>query len=117
MFIRPMGPVAHTTTRPQGHPLLRGLLTQAAGTTTPTTAPPEAQPLARADPDEARDEPDWGDWSEDPWPQDDTEPPTPDEPPHPANLAADLTQLSSLAREGLLTPHEFTTAKRRLLNG
>ncbi|MFF4317703.1 hypothetical protein [Streptomyces sp. NPDC001568] len=32
-------------------------------------------------------------------------------------LAAELTQLAALAREGLLTPHEFTTAKSKLLRG
>ncbi|MEU9300718.1 hypothetical protein [Streptomyces sp. NPDC048269] len=35
----------------------------------------------------------------------------------PAGLAAELTQLADLAREGLLTPQEFTTAKARLLRG
>ncbi|WP_405422974.1 hypothetical protein [Streptomyces erythrochromogenes] len=35
----------------------------------------------------------------------------------PAGLAAELRQLADLAREGLLTPQEFTTAKARLLNG
>ncbi|MFF3016920.1 hypothetical protein [Streptomyces sp. NPDC057939] len=32
-------------------------------------------------------------------------------------LAAELTQLAALAREGLLTPQEFTTAKSKLLRG
>ena len=32
-------------------------------------------------------------------------------------LAAELTQLAALAREGLLTPDEFTTAKSKLLRG
>ncbi|MFD5879312.1 hypothetical protein [Streptomyces yangpuensis] len=35
----------------------------------------------------------------------------------PAGLAAELRQLADLAREGLLTPQEFTAAKARLLNG
>ncbi|MFJ7592180.1 SHOCT domain-containing protein [Streptomyces sp. NPDC097617] len=34
-----------------------------------------------------------------------------------AGLVAELTQLAGLAREGLLTPQEFTTAKARLLRG
>ncbi|MFJ3975545.1 hypothetical protein [Streptomyces sp. NPDC090021] len=34
----------------------------------------------------------------------------------PAGLAAELRQLADLAREGLLTPQEFRTAKARLLN-
>ncbi|THA81075.1 SHOCT domain-containing protein [Streptomyces sp. A0592] len=34
----------------------------------------------------------------------------------PVGLAAELRQLADLAREGLLTPQEFTTAKARLLN-
>ncbi|MFJ7773919.1 hypothetical protein [Streptomyces yangpuensis] len=33
----------------------------------------------------------------------------------PAGLAAELRQLADLAREGLLTPQEFTAAKARLL--
>ncbi|MGW6571120.1 hypothetical protein ACWGAN_02965 [Streptomyces sp. NPDC054945] len=37
--------------------------------------------------------------------------------PAPAGLVAELTQLAGLAREGLLTPQEFTTAKGRLLRG
>lgn len=32
-------------------------------------------------------------------------------------LVAELTQLSDLARQGLLTPEEFTLAKGRLLRG
>ncbi|MFE1415535.1 hypothetical protein ACIGFK_21180 [Streptomyces sp. NPDC085524] len=32
-------------------------------------------------------------------------------------FVAELTQLAALAREGLLTPQEFTTAKGRLLRG
>ncbi|MGW0747977.1 hypothetical protein [Streptomyces sp. NPDC002587] len=35
----------------------------------------------------------------------------------PAGLVAELRQLADLAREGLLTPEEFTTAKGRLLRG
>ncbi len=34
-----------------------------------------------------------------------------------AGLVAELTQLADLAREGLLTPQEFATAKARLLRG
>ncbi|GLV80945.1 hypothetical protein Slala03_06340 [Streptomyces lavendulae subsp. lavendulae] len=50
------------------------------------------------------------------------EPPTEAEPPtHPPvtgpTLVAELTQLSDLARQGLLTPEEFTLAKGRLLRG
>ncbi|MGO4459282.1 hypothetical protein AB4039_18600 [Streptomyces sp. M-16] len=50
------------------------------------------------------------------------EPPTEAEPPpHPPvagpTLVAELTQLSDLARQGLLTPEEFALAKGRLLRG
>ena len=34
---------------------------------------------------------------------------------HRADLAATLTQLAAMARQGLLTPQEFTAAKARLL--
>ncbi|MEU9028047.1 hypothetical protein AB0D46_10995 [Streptomyces sp. NPDC048383] len=45
-------------------------------------------------------------------------PGTPERAPTPqTGLAAELTQLAALAREGLLTPHEFTTAKSKLLRG
>ncbi|MFK0196200.1 hypothetical protein [Streptomyces lavendulae] len=50
------------------------------------------------------------------------EPPTEAEPPTHLpvtgpTLVAELTQLSDLARQGLLTPEEFTLAKGRLLRG
>ena len=43
--------------------------------------------------------------------------PAPPEPPPAQHLVTELTQLADLAREGLLTPEEFTTAKARLLGG
>ncbi|MFA7765348.1 hypothetical protein ACGFNX_02495 [Streptomyces sp. NPDC048723] len=126
MFIRPMGVTVRAANRPPGHPLLRGLLARASGAAEPTAGsvgavepaatdpvglvgpaepPPRAQPepLQPAEPEPAEA-----------IPPDHTAAagPTPS-----AGLVAELTQLAGLAREGLLTPQEFTTAKARLLRG
>ncbi|MFD3697716.1 hypothetical protein ACFWUZ_16445 [Streptomyces sp. NPDC058646] len=122
MFIRPVGVTVAPADRPAGRPLLRGLLARAAGTPEAGTVHPDTPP------DPAT-----------PWPQEPPEPPEPPaadpaehlEPPAPATptpdvgpedtprggLAADLTQLADLARQGHLTPAEFTAAKARLLRG
>lgn len=142
MFIRPIGSVVNPSQRPSGHPLLRGILARGAyvwdaaqhpaaaaqpqtGTVTaptpaaspgaipapaPSPAPyphpgaassPPAAPSARREPAAAR--------------------PSPRPGPGPASPGADLTdrltQLAALAREGLLTPEEFSAAKARLLAG
>ncbi|MFE9465030.1 hypothetical protein ACFYNW_15390 [Streptomyces virginiae] len=129
MFIRPMGVTVHAANRPAGAPLLRGLLARASGTAQDTAGavrpdePPHrvlpARSVRAAEP-EPSDAPE-PDPMDEPEPIDalywdtDTRPepgPTP-----PAGLAAELRQLADLAREGLLTPQEFTTAKARLLNG
>ncbi|MFJ3854809.1 hypothetical protein ACIPRL_01180 [Streptomyces sp. NPDC090085] len=130
MFIRPMGVTVRAANRPAGRPLLRGLLARASGTGTvgPEDLPRrDVRPAPAPDPDEERDEPDWGEWSEPEedaedgtWPQEepDAPEPAPEHHPHAAEhggLAAELAQLAGLAREGLLTPHEFATAKAKLL--
>ncbi|MFD6974256.1 SHOCT domain-containing protein [Streptomyces sp. NPDC059979] len=132
MFIRPVGATVHAANRPAGQPLLRGLLARAAGAVEATGAvgpdePPRRGLMARAvqaagGPAEA---PDWA-WPEGE-PTEEPEPLYPEEPepddeapaagptPPTGHLVAELTQLADLAREGLLTPQEFTTAKARLL--
>ncbi|MFJ2591722.1 SHOCT domain-containing protein [Streptomyces erythrochromogenes] len=141
MFIRPMGVTVRAANRPAGSPLLRGLLARASGTAQETAGavrpeePPHRGLLTRgvraAEPELAEEpEPDPLDEPEpDPDPDYEPEPePEPMEavywdthpepgPAAPAGLAAELRQLADLAREGLLTPQEFTTAKARLLNG
>ncbi|MFE0602230.1 SHOCT domain-containing protein [Streptomyces sp. NPDC058892] len=133
MFIRPMGVTVRAANRPAGSPLLRGLLARASGAAQETAGavrpeePPlrglpareiqtaEAEPLEEPEPDPMDEpEPDY-----EPEPVDavywESHPvPTPTAPP---GLAAELRQLADLAREGLLTPQEFTAAKTRLLNG
>ncbi|MEY2231149.1 MULTISPECIES: SHOCT domain-containing protein [Streptomyces] len=131
MFIRPMGVTVRAANRPPGHPLLRGLLARASGAAEATAGSVgTAGPVAAAGPAGATG------WTEPPA-RAQAEPPTgapieaPPEPPQPAEpepeaaitpdhpaaagLVAELTQLADLAREGLLTPQEFTTAKARLL--
>ncbi|MCX4781039.1 SHOCT domain-containing protein [Streptomyces sp. NBC_01264] len=138
MFIRPIGSVVNPSQRPSGHPLLRGILARGAyvwdtaqhpaaaaappppdGTAPDATAPapapgatpnpppapapsPPAAPSARREPAAARPAPHTGQGA-----------------PGPASPGADLTdrltRLAGLAREGLLTPEEFTAAKARLL--
>ncbi|MFD4242780.1 hypothetical protein ACFWP3_14435 [Streptomyces sp. NPDC058525] len=137
MFIRPVGVTVRAAVRPAGRPLLRGLLARAAGpvegaagSAGSVDAPPPGL-LGRAvvaaedsgrvewEPEgEPEGEPE-PEHEEEPWPPD---PGSPEEPPHPgptppAGLAADLAALAALAREGLLTPEEFTAAKARLLRG
>ncbi|MER7462151.1 SHOCT domain-containing protein [Streptomyces sp. NPDC097981] len=93
MFIRPVGVRVEPADRPEGRPLLRGLLSRAAG----ATAPPATAETAAAGtvvPEEPA-----------------TGPGAP-----PGGLAAELAELAKLAREGLLTPEEFTEAKARLLH-
>ncbi|CAM5642143.1 SHOCT domain-containing protein [Streptomyces avidinii] len=127
MFIRPMGVTVHPANRPAGHPLLRGLLARAtaagagaagavqetAGAVGPDRPPPGAPP-GRAEPEEpAGPEPaaalPAGGRAQDAGPA--------AEPAPSACLVGELTQLAALAREGLLTPQEFTAAKARLLRG
>ncbi|MCM1974980.1 SHOCT domain-containing protein [Streptomyces sp. G1] len=139
MFIRPIGSVVNPSQRPSGHPLLRGILARGAyvwdaaqhpaavatpqpqdGTApsatpatppdaTPATRPgqasaPPAAPSARREPAAAHPAPHTG--------------PSAPGPVSPgADLTDRLTQLAALAREGLLTPQEFSAAKARLLAG
>lgn len=143
MFIRPVGVTVRAVDRPAGRPLLRGLLARAAGATAQGAAEPaprgllgravraaedaghpgrvewhpEPEPEPEPEPDlEPEPEPEG---EPGPWPPD---PDGPGEPPPapaapPTALVAELTQLADLAREGLLTPEEFTAAKARLLRG
>ncbi|MFE6833391.1 hypothetical protein ACFVFI_00900 [Streptomyces sp. NPDC057705] len=129
MFIRPLGATVRPAQRPAGRPLLRGLLARAAGAAEDTTGavgpvePPRRGLLARAvQAAQAPEEPE-------PMPEPEAEAePGPEEEggyggtaapttaaPAPTPLVAELRQLADLAREGLLTPQEFTAAKTRLL--
>ncbi|MFE5555268.1 hypothetical protein [Streptomyces sp. NPDC056544] len=147
MFIRPMGVTVHAANRPPGHPLLRGLLARASGAAEPTAGsvgaagpaaagpPGPAEPLPGAPP-EFPQLAEWGqepgaesepgpEWEPGPGPEWEPGPVAAIAPDHTAaggpvpstGLVAELTQLADLAREGLLTPQEFTTAKARLLRG
>ncbi|MFJ3515718.1 MULTISPECIES: SHOCT domain-containing protein [unclassified Streptomyces] len=139
MFIRPMGVTVSAANRPAGHPLLRGLLARAAGAaeasqasqawerTAGAVTPAEPLPGAQPEPWEPAG-PDAGpEPGADPGAdrgatiRPDTTPPAgpaaPAGPGASAGLVAELTQLAVLAREGLLTPQEFTAAKARLLRG
>ncbi|MFB7785429.1 hypothetical protein ACFY0N_02850 [Streptomyces vinaceus] len=114
MFIRPIGTRVEPARRPAGRPLLRGLLTRAAGAASPsgsgavgraTGGPESGAAGAKADPESAGAKtPEARSGAAHP----DTEPPR-------QGLAAELAQLANLAREGLLTPQEFKEAKARLL--
>ncbi|MFI7352325.1 SHOCT domain-containing protein [Streptomyces avidinii] len=133
MFIRPMGVAVHPANRPAGHPLLRGLLARAAGAGAagsgaagavqetagavgPDRPPPGAlpgraelwEPGEPAGPEPTAALPAAG-RAQDAGPA--------AEPAPSACLVGELTQLAALAREGLLTPQEFTVAKARLLRG
>ncbi|OEJ33718.1 hypothetical protein [Streptomyces subrutilus] len=132
MFIRPVGVTVHAADRPAGRPLLRGRLARAAGVVEGAAGAADAPPrglLGRAvgaAEDSGRVE--WGpelepepepEHEEGPWPPDpgSPEPGPPPAPAPPSGLAPDLAALAALAREGLLTPEEFTAAKARLLRG
>lgn len=139
MFIRPVGATVSAAVRPAGHPLLRGLLRRAAGAAEWATAESAAEELADEVEGELEDElraaPEEEPFGEEPDGEEpDGEEPGPEEgereaawewerdahtpPPVPGTtLVAELTQLADLARQGLLTPEEFTTAKARLLRG
>ncbi|WP_392898889.1 SHOCT domain-containing protein [Streptomyces sp. LN699] len=133
MFIRPVAAAPARADRPPGRPLLRGLLARASGTAEPgrnarwPAAP--AAPVARyaetyadteTDADTAFDadaDADIGTGTGTGTGMDVSAEPTP----HQATgsgaggLVQELAQLAALAREGLLTPEEFSTAKARLL--
>ncbi|MFD3538719.1 hypothetical protein ACFWUQ_04375 [Streptomyces sp. NPDC058662] len=122
MFVRPLHATVTPADRPAGRPLLRGLLTRAAGPPPPgllTRAVRAAEPPSRPEPPSAGAEPGADDAPEPPQPTavPGAEPgPGPPSPATGPGLAADLAQLAALAREGLLTPDEFTAAKARLLH-
>ncbi|NXY96310.1 SHOCT domain-containing protein [Streptomyces sp. BR123] len=137
MFIRPVGPVVHPARRPAGRPLLRGSLArgayvwdvapvpawipqrgtgaaeEGAASAPPVVAGPAGEPAgaagAKAEP--AGTAPPHASPGGAPGPS--AEPAAPETG---ADLTAHLTQLAALAREGLLTPEEFSAAKSRLLN-
>ncbi|WP_327304568.1 SHOCT domain-containing protein [Streptomyces sp. NBC_01298] len=138
MFIRPIGSVVNPSRRPTGHPLLRGILARGAYVwdaaqhpaasapqpgdgrapgTAPAPAPgagtgahpgpapsPPTAPSDRREPAAASPAPHTGQG-------------VPVPAPPGADLTDRLTQLAALAREGLLTPQEFSAAKARLLAG
>lgn len=124
MFIRPVAAAPARADRPPGRPLLRGLLARASGTPDPgrnAARPPNPVPPAARyadryqdpDPDQYQD-PDTEvdahagtDASAGPAPHGSTGPGE--------GLVRELAQLAALAREGLLTPQEFSAAKARLL--
>ncbi|MFI6687064.1 hypothetical protein [Streptomyces sp. NPDC050485] len=87
MFVRPVRPEERPLTRPEGVPLLRGLLSSSPAyaadrqARAAATAPPA--PVAAGG----------------------------------ADIADRLTRLGDMAREGLLTPEEFAAAKSRVLGG
>ncbi|MFJ2819830.1 hypothetical protein ACIO7M_01770 [Streptomyces toxytricini] len=130
MFIRPVGTVVHPARRPAGRPLLRGLLARGAYVWDAAQTPPRPQdhgprpaprqpdrpsppepdsaaPTATASPSPAP--------GASPLPSDSAPPPPGPGPVGGSDLAASLAQLAALAREGLLTPEEFSAAKARLL--
>ncbi|MET9688506.1 SHOCT domain-containing protein [Streptomyces sp. NPDC006514] len=133
MFIRPMGVTVRAANRPPGHPLLRGLLARASGAAEPTAGsvgaagPAAAGPPGPAEPPPGTppEFPQPAEWGQESEPEPGPGPVAaiaPDRtaaggPAPSAGLVAELTQLADLAREGLLTPQEFTTAKARLLRG
>ncbi|MEU9415387.1 hypothetical protein [Streptomyces sp. NPDC048272] len=133
-----MGTTPARADRPPGRPLLRGLLARAAGA--PDPGRHAARPTAPAAPDDRYgdryedrhdDRHEGGDVPAEPAPDDrpgsggrpggdiDAAPAdavrAADGPPGAGGLVSDLAQLADLAREGLLTPEEFATAKGRLL--
>ncbi|MFD5884548.1 SHOCT domain-containing protein [Streptomyces sp. NPDC060334] len=124
MFIRPVAAAPARADRPPGRPLLRGLLARASGTPDPgrnaARPPAPVSPAARyADPDTETDTDIDADIDTDAGTGTGTgasAEPTP----HGSTgagegLVRELAQLAALAREGLLTPEEFSTAKARLL--
>ncbi|MCX5404637.1 SHOCT domain-containing protein [Streptomyces sp. NBC_00335] len=147
MFIRPIGSVVNPSQRPSGHPLLRGILARGAyvweaaqrGAATP--AQPQGGMAAASTPAPGADSvPSPAGSVPSPAPSPPKPPKLPAAPsdrrepaggrpaPHPgpgapgpvspgADLTDRLTQLAALAREGLLTPEEFSAAKARLLAG
>ncbi|MER6312622.1 SHOCT domain-containing protein [Streptomyces sp. NPDC001581] len=139
MFIRPMGVTVRPAQRPAGHPLLRGLLARAAGAVEDTTGAVGPADAVRRDlsaravraaeaPGEPPAEPE-----EVPEPVDvargaaegaaeeeegiRTGSPAGSPTSASTPMVVELRQLADLAREGLLTPEEFTKAKARLLQG
>ncbi|MFF3426943.1 SHOCT domain-containing protein [Streptomyces sp. NPDC002602] len=130
MFIRPVAASPARADRPPGRPLLRGLLARASGTPDPgrnAARPPDpVSPAARyTGPDTETDTDTDIDAATDTDTGADTETDTgtaasADPTPHGSTgpgegLVRELAQLAGLAREGLLTPEEFSTAKARLL--
>ncbi|MGW0390936.1 hypothetical protein ACWDYJ_08540 [Streptomyces sp. NPDC003042] len=119
MFIRPVGVTVTAAARPEGRPLLRGLLRRAVG------AGAGAGAAGAAGAAEWAVRPEVGGagagagagvtgaagrgyaYAREAGPV--------VEPPGGSTVVAELTQLADLAREGLLTPEEFAAAKALLL--
>ncbi|UQX02977.1 hypothetical protein [Streptomyces sp. RerS4] len=137
MFIRPVGTKVTATPRAPGHPLLRGMLRRAAGAGAGAAEWGEAagegaaEVLAEEEVEALVEAARYEDPGAEPEPWEEAPPEAGAEPGGAAGaegvgaggakaagsgqLVAELTQLADLAREGLLTPEEFTTAKALLL--
>ncbi|MFK0231786.1 SHOCT domain-containing protein [Streptomyces vinaceus] len=102
MFIRPIGTRVEPASRPTGRPLLRGLLTRAAGAASPSGTGAAARATGGPESDAGRPGA--------------ASPGGASPGVSQQGLAAELAQLANLAREGLLTPQEFKEAKTRLLH-
>ncbi|MBT2448216.1 SHOCT domain-containing protein [Streptomyces sp. ISL-43] len=135
MFIRPIGSIVYPSQRPSGRPLLRGILARGAYVWDAAQRPPETPHApAGTDPGAVRGATP-GTAPSPPAASADHPAPaasrkaTADRPAAPggsgagapaaagADLTDRLTRLADLAREGLLTPEEFSAAKARLLAG
>lgn len=121
MFIRPIGSVVNPAQRPSGNPLLRGILKRGAyvwDTARPQPAASTAAPATHPSPSPAA--PSAASSPTSPVPSASASasasgPRGSGPGPAGAELTDQLTRLAALAREGLLTPEEFSTAKGRLL--
>ncbi|WP_330298564.1 SHOCT domain-containing protein [Streptomyces sp. NBC_00503] len=119
MFIRPIGSVVNPAQRPAGNPLLRGILKRGAyvwDTARPQPAASAAAPAASHAAPAATSSAVSSAVSPVPSAAASASGPRSSGPAAAgAELTDQLTRLAALAREGLLTPEEFSTAKARLL--
>ncbi|WP_371617903.1 SHOCT domain-containing protein [Streptomyces sp. NBC_00454] len=123
MFIRPIGSVVNPAQRPTGNPLLRGILKRGAyvwDSARPQPAASAAAPAASHAAPAATSSAVSSATS--PVPSASASASASASGPRSSGPAAagaeltdQLTRLAALAREGLLTPEEFSTAKARLL--
>lgn len=117
MFIRPIGVRVEPARRPTGRPLLRGLLTRAAGAASPSGSGAAARATGGPESDAGRPGAASPGAASPGAASSGAAPPGAASPGAPQQgLASELAQLANLAREGLLTPQEFKEAKTRLLH-